>query len=55
MSEDTCRILNLAIIMNSQASPKFIEQVGKPLKVQHIGNKTESALLEMSYFMSYNY
>jgi len=33
MSEDTCRILNLAIIMNSQASPKFIEQVGKPLKV----------------------
>jgi len=25
MSEDTCRILNMGIVMNSLASPKFVE------------------------------
>ena len=55
MSESTCRILNLAIVMNSLANPKFIENKGKTLKIEHIGNKTESALLEMAYRMGYNY
>jgi len=55
MAESTCRILNLAIVMNSMANPKFIEDRGKTLKIEHIGNKTESALLEMAYRMGYNY
>lgn len=55
MAESTCRILNLAIVMNSMANPKFIEDKGKTLKIEHIGNKTESALLEMAYRMGYNY
>lgn len=41
--------------MNTTASPKFIESEGKTLKIEHVGNKTESALLEMSYRMGYNY
>lgn len=41
--------------MNSLANPKFIENKGKTLKIEHIGNKTESALLEMAYRMGYNY
>lgn len=45
MSESTCKLLNLAIVMNTTASPKFIESEGKTLKIEHIGNKTESALL----------
>ena len=40
MSEDTCRILNLSIIMNTIACPRFIDEAGKILKVEHIGNKT---------------
>ncbi len=55
MSEDTCRILNLGIIMNTVASPKFIEENGVITKIEQIGNKTESALLEMAYRMGFNY
>ena len=55
MSDDTCRILNLGIIMNTIACPQFIEEGGKMMKVEHIGNKTESALLELAYRMGYNY
>ena len=40
--------------MNSTASPKFIDEKGS-IKVQQMGNKTESALLEMAYRMGYNY
>jgi magnesium-transporting ATPase (P-type) len=31
MSEKTCKILNLAIIMNTQACPKFIHRKDKSL------------------------
>jgi hypothetical protein len=55
MSEDTCRLLNLGIIMNTIATPVFLEETGKAFKIEHIGNKTESALLEMAYRMGYNY
>lgn len=55
MSRETCHILCLAIIMNTQATPKFIEGSDNTLSIEHIGNKTESALLEMSYRMGYNY
>ena len=41
--------------MNTIATPKFIEENGKILKIEHIGNKTESALLEMAYRMGFNY
>ena len=55
MAESTCKILNLAIIMNSLANPKFIEDKGKALKIEQIGSNNESALLEMAYRMGYNY
>lgn len=40
MSRETCHILCLAIIMNTQATPKFIEGRGNTLSIEHIGNKT---------------
>ena len=55
MSEHTCRILNLGIITNTIACPQFVEEAGKVIKIEHIGNKTESALLELAYRMGYNY
>jgi magnesium-transporting ATPase (P-type) len=55
MSEKTCKILSLAIIMNTQACPKFVHRSNNSLQVLHVGNKTESALLEMVYLMGYNY
>jgi len=41
--------------MSTAASPKFIEESNKPLKVEQADNKTECALLEMAYRMGYNY
>lgn len=55
MSDDTCRILNLGIIVNTIACPVFVEEGGKITKIEHVGNKTESSLLEMAYRMGYNY
>lgn len=55
MSEKTCKILCLAIIMNTHACPKFILGPDKSVQVLPQGNKTESALLEMAFIMGYNY
>lgn len=33
-------MLTMGIIMNTVATPKFIEENGKILKIEHIGNKT---------------
>lgn len=55
MTENTCRILSLSICNNSSANPKFVAEKNQPLKVEQNGNKTECALLEMSYHMGYDY
>jgi magnesium-transporting ATPase (P-type) len=55
MSANTCHLLGLAIVMNTQATPKFIESNGSSLSIEHVGNKTESALLEMAYRLGYHY
>jgi Ca2+ transporting ATPase len=52
--EHTCRILNLSVTNNSNATPK-IERQGGDITSNQIGNKTECALLEMSYKMGYDY
>lgn len=55
ISKNTCHLMNIAIIMNSTANPKFIEEDGRTIKIEHVGNKIESALLEMAYQMGYGY
>ena len=53
-TEKTCRLLCLSVTNNSNANPKITRQ-GNDLSVDHIGNKTECALLEMAYKMGYDY
>lgn len=50
MSDANCRLLSLGICNNSTANPVITSTSN-----EQIGNKTECALLEMSYKMGFDY
>ena len=55
ITDNTSKLLCLGICNNSSANPKFVSEKGCALKVDQIGNKTECALIEVSYNMGYDY
>lgn len=53
-NEEFTKLLCKGICLNSNATPEFIKE-GDSFRVNQIGNKTECALLELSYKMGYSY
>lgn len=54
ISDQTCKILCLSLCNNSNANPIITQEKGA-IAIEQIGNKTECALLEMSYRMGFDY